>query len=372
MFMEKIINFWELTTQIKTLVRTGWKYWNVTAERLESVAEHSFGVCMLAIGIYDQMRPKIDLNRVLRMLVLHDVEEAILGDITPFDLKNKDKDALSREAIAQVFAPLNDAEFYINLLQEFNDHQTADSLFAFRCDKLEAALQAKRYEELGVCDINNPTDFVKNIGLYQNYRESGINKVCECFILNDIDKLKIEGDPNEAEWLDLINKIKFNPLPLNSRECFYIKLATLLHENWRKTRINDGKIEPKWRSFHDVVLARRYFENPDKFPNIRTNGENLEMDIANTPYEDLSRDWQQENMAASRFVGSLAFVADNMSLAEIGDKIHKERLLRRPWNRAEPKLNLPFDKLSEAEKQKDLQQYFIAKDLLKNFFSPTK
>jgi 5'-deoxynucleotidase YfbR-like HD superfamily hydrolase len=47
----ELLKFYLLATKLKDLIRTGWKIWNVERERIESVAEHIYGTCILAIAI---------------------------------------------------------------------------------------------------------------------------------------------------------------------------------------------------------------------------------------------------------------------------------------------------------------------------------
>ena len=50
----KIINslkFYLLATELKDKIRSGWKIWNIDRQRVESVAEHIYGTCILAISI---------------------------------------------------------------------------------------------------------------------------------------------------------------------------------------------------------------------------------------------------------------------------------------------------------------------------------
>ena len=53
---ESVIKFYVLCTRLKKLIRTGWKDWNVKAERVESVAEHVYGVQMLALAILNMQK----------------------------------------------------------------------------------------------------------------------------------------------------------------------------------------------------------------------------------------------------------------------------------------------------------------------------
>lgn len=154
--IKNVINFYVLATSLKDKIRSGWKLWNVSKERLESVAEHIYGTCILAIAIDSEFKVDIDLNKVLKMLVLHELEEVIIGDITPYDnVSDKEKIEKGKNAIKIVLKDLVKKEEYELLIDEFNLHDSKESLFAFYCDKLEADLQAKIYDEEGFTNIND-------------------------------------------------------------------------------------------------------------------------------------------------------------------------------------------------------------------------
>lgn len=146
--IKNVLNFYYLATTLKDKIRSGWICWNVSKERLESVAEHIYGTCILAIAINSELNNNINLDKVLKMLVLHELEEIIIGDLTPYDnVTKEEKLRLGKEAVKKVLKDLVKKEEYEKLLDEFNEQKTKESLFAFRCDKLEADLQAKKYDE---------------------------------------------------------------------------------------------------------------------------------------------------------------------------------------------------------------------------------
>ena len=82
---KNILKFYLLATTLKEKIRSGLILWKVNKERLESVAEHIYGTCILAISIDSEYELDINLDKVLKMLVLHELEEVIIGDLTPFD-----------------------------------------------------------------------------------------------------------------------------------------------------------------------------------------------------------------------------------------------------------------------------------------------
>jgi 5'-deoxynucleotidase YfbR-like HD superfamily hydrolase len=49
--VQNVLEFYKLTNKLKNMVRTGWKQWEVSAERVESVAEHVYSTIMLALAI---------------------------------------------------------------------------------------------------------------------------------------------------------------------------------------------------------------------------------------------------------------------------------------------------------------------------------
>jgi len=150
--IKKLMKFYLLATKLKYKIRAGWDKdgWNVKAERIESIAEHVFGVCILAISIDSEFDMDIDIEKVVKMLVLHEIGETIIGDITPFDgVSIDEKNNIEHAAWKKLLNGLIKEEELYDLLIEFDERQTNDAKFAYLCDKLEADIQSKVYEDLG-------------------------------------------------------------------------------------------------------------------------------------------------------------------------------------------------------------------------------
>ncbi len=164
------LRFYLLATKLKYKIRSGWdkNHWNVNKERIESVADHIYGTCILAISIDSEFETGIDLSKVIKMLVLHEIGEVMIGDITPFDhISPEEKSRREHEAIQEVLGDLIKKEEYYALLLEFDEHQTKESIFAYHCDKLDADLQAKVYEDMG---CQRPLDEQENNIVFQSSR----------------------------------------------------------------------------------------------------------------------------------------------------------------------------------------------------------
>lgn len=152
------MRFYLLTATLKDKIRSGWddNHWNISKERRESVAEHVYGVCNLAIAMDSEFECDIDLLKVLKMLVVHELGEIIIGDITPFDnVSPEEKRKTEQEAVAKVAGNLFKRDEIVSLWLEFEEKSSNEAVFAYHCDKLEADLQAKIYQDMG---YQNPLD----------------------------------------------------------------------------------------------------------------------------------------------------------------------------------------------------------------------
>ena len=94
--IENALKFYLLAAKLKDMVRSGWAIWGVDRERVESVAEHVYGTCMLAIAINSELGLKLDLQKAMMMIVLHELEEVLIGDITVFDQMPKEEKKKNR------------------------------------------------------------------------------------------------------------------------------------------------------------------------------------------------------------------------------------------------------------------------------------
>ena len=151
---EKVINYYVLCNKLKNVIRTGWKDWNVQRERLESVAEHIFGVQMLAIAMKSEYNYDVDISKVILMIAIHELWETVIWDLTEFQILREEKERIEHEAVHKILKDLVDGENIEKLFLEFDGHKTKESNFAYQCDKLECDLQCKLYDEEWCVDLN--------------------------------------------------------------------------------------------------------------------------------------------------------------------------------------------------------------------------
>lgn len=151
---ENVIKYYVMCNKLKNVIRTGWKTWNVERERVESVAEHIFGVQMLAIAMKSEYEYDIDIMKVVFMLAVHELGEIVIGDLTMFEISKEEKAKREKKAVHKILCGLLDGKEIENLFKEFDSHSTKEAMFAYQCDKLECDLQSKLYDEEGCVDLN--------------------------------------------------------------------------------------------------------------------------------------------------------------------------------------------------------------------------
>jgi putative hydrolase of HD superfamily len=156
--------------RLKEVPRTGWLDRDIPVEETESVADHSFGVAMLAWLLAPD---ELDRLRVVELALIHDLAESVVGDVTPYDrerLKKLDPDtrrnwlnqrhvrsaersaekhAAEDAAIASVASELGGerAERLRSRWSELRERQTPEARFVKEMDVLETWLQSRRYLE---------------------------------------------------------------------------------------------------------------------------------------------------------------------------------------------------------------------------------
>jgi putative hydrolase of HD superfamily len=142
---------------LKQLYRRGWLQRGIAPLRCESVAEHSFGVAMLAMFIADQHFPDLDTAKIMRLALLHDFGEIDTGDMTPKDqIPRTEKVRRERACVVRILRQLPGGDKYVALWEEYEEGHSAEARFVRQVEKLEMALQASVYEHQKLADL---TDF---------------------------------------------------------------------------------------------------------------------------------------------------------------------------------------------------------------------
>ncbi len=139
--IQTLLDFLALTERLKTELRHSW----LSDGRQESVAEHCWQMALMAMLVHPRLERPVDLGKTLRMILTHDLVEALTGDVPVFDRSERKALKPEREqaAIAEIRARLGDpvgTEIH-DLWQEFEAKRTPEARLATALDHLEVQIQ---------------------------------------------------------------------------------------------------------------------------------------------------------------------------------------------------------------------------------------
>ncbi len=133
--MQQVIDFVIELDKLKTVTR---KTRVLGEDRYENSAEHSWQIAMLASSLTHYAVTSIDINRVIGMLLVHDIGEIDTGDTIVYQEEGLvERKAAERVAVQRIFGllPEDHAARFMALWQEFEDGQTDEARFAHAADR---------------------------------------------------------------------------------------------------------------------------------------------------------------------------------------------------------------------------------------------
>lgn len=210
--LEDSFVFYYKATKLKDMLRQGAIQWSVNRERMESIAEHTFGCMILAISLYSELKLKLDLGKTLEMLTIHELEELFIGDITPLDNVNKeDLKLVAKQKIYNLVNNLKIKDSIISLTEDFNSSNTIEAKFAVAIDKLECVLEFKKYEDNKQVSLKNLTpEMLKNKYL-KAYVEENKYSLADIFFLYHMPYYK-EFGIDENYWFNNLKNLDIKNL----------------------------------------------------------------------------------------------------------------------------------------------------------------
>ncbi len=147
--LEGILDFLREAEQLKNTLRSA----RTSNGRHESTAEHTWRLCLMVM-LFEKQYPDIDCLKLIKICIIHDLGEAICGDIAAIDqVAGVDKGAEEREGMEQLIRPLpnNLQEEMLMLWDEYETASSKEALLAKAFDKIETVLQHTQGK--------NPPDF---------------------------------------------------------------------------------------------------------------------------------------------------------------------------------------------------------------------
>lgn len=135
-----ILEFLHASEGLKRELRHSW----LSDGRRESVAEHTWRMSLMALTLYREVDPKLNIEHILKMVIVHDLGEVYTGD---YQVYGKDvpanKHELEDQALERLIKllPKVTHDEIKSLWLEFEGRKTPESIFAVALDKLEVLIQ---------------------------------------------------------------------------------------------------------------------------------------------------------------------------------------------------------------------------------------
>ncbi|KAL3889096.1 hypothetical protein ACJMK2_001452 [Sinanodonta woodiana] len=143
----KLFEFISLIGQLKRIKRTGWVLRKVTDP--ESVADHMYRMGVMAFLI--DPGSGLSKEKCIKMSLVHDMAESIVGDLTPSDgVDKEEKHRREKTALMHICSLVSDdvgAEL-MSLWQEYEEQKTPESHYVMDLDKFDMIFQAYEYEQI--------------------------------------------------------------------------------------------------------------------------------------------------------------------------------------------------------------------------------
>lgn len=133
--MQRIVDFVLELEKLKGVTR---KVRPLGLERYENSAEHSWQLTLFAASVAHLAAEPVDLDRVIRMLLVHDVGEIDAGDVMAFHVVGaEERSAEELAAVTRIFGLLPDGlgDRFLELWREFESGATPESRFAQAVDR---------------------------------------------------------------------------------------------------------------------------------------------------------------------------------------------------------------------------------------------
>lgn len=145
--IEKLLAFLRAAEALKNVTRTSW----TSSGQRESVAEHSWRLCLMAL-VFQHHIPELDFARLIKICIVHDLGEAVGGDISAVVQAERQADSAGgtwrkseqeRTDLLQLLTPLPDPlkREIVSLWEEYESATSPEARLAKGLDKLETILQ---------------------------------------------------------------------------------------------------------------------------------------------------------------------------------------------------------------------------------------
>ena len=142
------LDFFKTAANLKKIYRQGWID-KLSLDNPESVADHSYSMAVISMVISDL--GNYNSEKIIKMVLLHDIAESKIGDYTPEQLSKEKKTELENNTFNEIIKNLPDLikSQYLQIWKEYQENTSLESKLVHQIDKLEMSLQANIYKKDG-------------------------------------------------------------------------------------------------------------------------------------------------------------------------------------------------------------------------------
>ena len=171
-----ILDFFNTSVNLKKILRQGWID-KLSIDKSESVADHTFSMAMMGMIFSDS--ENYNTEKILKIILLHDLAESITGDMTPEQIPKEEKITLENKMMGKILRDLPSTlqKQYNMLWDEYQSNNSNEAKIVHQIDRLEMALQAKIYSNEGHSKeklhtfFNSARNEIKDPKLLELFRE---------------------------------------------------------------------------------------------------------------------------------------------------------------------------------------------------------
>lgn len=148
--INNMLAFTQIIRLLKTQPRTGWVDRGIPVEKTESIADHMYRMSIIAMAVPAET---VSIDKCVKIALVHDIAEALVGDITPFaEVTKEEKHRREWETIeylVELVQPYNErfAQEMRELWLDYEEIRCLEARYVKDIDKFEMIQQAWDYEQ---------------------------------------------------------------------------------------------------------------------------------------------------------------------------------------------------------------------------------
>ncbi|BCS26410.1 HD domain-containing protein [Aspergillus puulaauensis] len=166
------VPFFHLLERLKTTKREGWRRFNINNG--ESISDHMYRMSVMTMLAPPSLATRLNLQHCMKMALVHDMAESLVGDITPADPIKKTEKARREAAVMEYIAGtllrgvpsgMLAGDDILAVFNEYEANETLEAQFVHDVDKMELLLQMVEYERSREIDLAEFLNVAKKIYL---------------------------------------------------------------------------------------------------------------------------------------------------------------------------------------------------------------